>query len=114
MKQSKLLDRLTGAEEMKIEDWRREIDEIDNELLRLLNRRAQAAIQVGALKRKANLPVYDQDREHEVLSRLCTSNAGPLDGQAVAKLFRRIICESRRIETQTIEDLAALESAGGV
>jgi chorismate mutase-like protein len=83
---------------MDIEHWRREIDEIDRELLRLLNMRARLAIKVGALKKAADLPFCDPDRERSVLDRLQELNDGPLDKHAVGKLFRRIIRESRRIE----------------
>ena len=83
---------------MDIEHWRREIDEIDMELLRLLNMRARLAIKVGALKKAADLPFCDPDRERSVLDRLQALNDGPLDRDAVGKLFRRIIRESRRIE----------------
>jgi chorismate mutase len=85
---------------MTIEYWRTEIDEIDRELLRLLNRRARLALKVGDLKRGAGLPCSDPDREHIVLSTLRQANTGPLDSRAVTKLFRRIIGESRRVETR--------------
>lgn len=87
---------------MNIEYWRTEIDETDRELLRLLNRRARLAIKVGALKRAAGLPCSDPEREHAVLRELQKANAGPLDGRAVAKLFRRIIRESRDMETKML------------
>ena len=83
---------------MNIEYWRAEIDEVDRELLRLLNRRARLAIKVGALKRAAGRPCSDPDREQLVLDTLRQANTGPLDSRAVTKLFRRIIGESRRIE----------------
>jgi chorismate mutase len=83
---------------MDIEHWRKEIDEVDAELLRLLNVRARLALKVGALKKAAHLPFCDPDREHYVLSRLQHLNSGPLDDRAVYKLFRRIIRESRRIQ----------------
>ena len=73
---------------MTIEHWRTEIDEIDRELLRLLNRRARLAMKVGALKKNAGLPCCDEEREHEVLTRLQQANGGPLDSRAIAKLFR--------------------------
>jgi chorismate mutase-like protein len=88
---------------MDIEYWRTEIDEIDRELLRLLNRRARLAMKVGALKKAAQLPCCDPDREHVVLSSLRQANTGPLDSRAVTKLFRRIIGESRRVETRVLE-----------
>lgn len=84
---------------MDIEHWRKEIDEIDEELLRLLNVRARLALKVGALKRAAALPIVDPDRERLVLERLKEINSGPLDQRAVDRLFRRIIRESKRIES---------------
>jgi len=82
---------------MTIEDWRAEIDAIDNEVLRLLNRRVQMAVEVAKLKQAAELPMGDPNRERDVLSRACRANRGPLEDQAVVKLFRAIIRESRRI-----------------
>lgn len=89
---------------MDIEHWRKQIDEIDRELLRLLNMRARLAIQVGLLKKGANLPFCDPERERYVLGRLRELNDGPLDNEAVGRLFRRIIRESRRVESTTVEN----------
>jgi len=83
---------------MDIEHWRREIDDIDAELLRLLNMRARLALKVGALKQAADLPCRDPERERSVLRRLQDLNDGPLDERAVGKVFRRIIRESRRVQ----------------
>ncbi len=83
---------------MDIEHWRREIDDIDAELLRLLNMRARLALKVGAIKQAADIPFLDADRERSVLQRLQEINDGPLDERAVGKVFRRIIRESRRLE----------------
>jgi chorismate mutase len=89
---------------MDIEHWRSEIDEIDKELLRLLNMRARLAVKVGTLKKAADLPYCDPERERYVLGRLQDLNDGPLDERAVVKLFRRIIRESRRVEIKTVEN----------
>jgi chorismate mutase len=88
---------------MDIEYWRSEIDQIDMEILRLLNMRARLAIKVGALKKAADLPFCDPERERNVLDRMQGLNDGPLDTQAVGKLFRRIIRESRRVESRSVE-----------
>ena len=85
---------------MDIDHWRKEIDEVDAELLRLLNIRARLALKVGALKKARSLPFCDPDRERYVLSRLQHLNSGPLDDRAIYKLFRRIIRESRRIQIE--------------
>jgi len=89
---------------MTIEHWRTEIDEIDRELLRLLNRRARLAMKVGALKQNAGLPCCDTERERDVLTRLQQANGGPLDSRAIGKLFRRVIRESRNLEARMITD----------
>jgi chorismate mutase len=88
---------------MRIKDCREEIDRIDGELLRLLNRRALLALEVGELKARAGLPLKDEGREREVLSRSSVANAGPLGDGSVARIFRRIIRESRRVEEHARE-----------
>lgn len=84
---------------MGIRELREEIDRVDEELLRLLNRRARIAVEIGELKRRAGLPVFDASREREVLSRPRAAE-GPLGRGAVARIFRRIVRESRRAEEQ--------------
>ena len=83
---------------MRIEDCREEIDRIDGELLRLLNRRALLALEIGELTPRAGLPLKDEGREREVLLKSSVANAGPLGQTSVARIFRRIIRESRRVE----------------
>ena len=53
-----------------IEDWRRRIDEIDRQLVELLNERSQCAAEIGHIKQQANLPLYQPEREKEVLARM--------------------------------------------
>jgi chorismate mutase len=88
---------------MTIEDWRVEIDKIDGELLRLLNARAELAVRVGESKRVAGLSVCDRGREREVVARARRDNRGPLDDEAVARLFRAVIRESRLLQTRAAE-----------
>jgi chorismate mutase len=99
---------------MNIQYWRSEIDEIDRNLLQLLNRRARLAMKVGALKKVAGLPCCDPQREEEVLVTLQRVNTGPLDQKAINKLFRRIILESRRLETVEIEKTATAGARKGI
>ncbi len=83
---------------MGIDDWRERIDAIDAEILQLLNRRARLAMKVGDLKWREGLPLHVPGREREVLSRMWKLNDGPLNGRAVARLFRLIIRETRRVQ----------------
>jgi chorismate mutase-like protein len=89
------------AEVLTIEELRSRIDVIDEQLLRLLNVRVQCAVEVGRLKHEAGLPIYQPDREAQVLSRVreaATALSGPLTADAVARIFERIIDEARRAE----------------
>ena len=84
-----------------IEGWRRKIDEVDAKLLELINRRVEFALQIGGLKREANIPVYNAEREAQIHRNLSRNNRGPLDDEAVKRLFDKIIEETRRLE-QTV------------
>ena len=77
---------------------RREIDDIDEQLVRLLNERAKCALAVGRDKKVSGLEVYQPVREAEVLSHVQRITRGPLDDAAVKRLFERIIDEARRLE----------------
>ncbi len=77
---------------------RENIDQVDSVLVKLLNQRAQWALEIGEVKKGADLPIYQPDREKAVLARVQELNRGPLGQAAVQRLFERIIDESRRLE----------------
>jgi chorismate mutase len=80
---------------------RDEIDRIDAELVVLLNRRAAQALEIGRIKRTLQMEIYQPSREEAVLRHVRGLNPGPLDSDAVARLFERIIDEARRLERTT-------------
>jgi chorismate mutase len=86
-----------------IAGWRRRIDLIDEQLMRLLNSRSACAVEVGRIKRALGLPVYNPEREAAILDRVMRENPGPLDPTAVKRVFERIIDESRRLERLAAE-----------
>ncbi len=83
---------------MTIDEIRTEIDHLDDLLLNLFNQRASLALKIGELKKEASLPVYDPEREKRIFQRMKEENPGPLDNQAIVRLFERVIDESRRLE----------------
>ena len=83
---------------MNLSDWRRRIDEIDKKLVELLNARSQCALEIGKLKQAAKIPLYQPDRETEVLANAEHNNSGPLTDAAIRRLFERIIDEARAAE----------------
>src|SRR5712691_11516168 len=70
----------------EIEKLRREIDALDDQLAALLNRRADLAQRIGAVKSGA--PAYRPERETEILRRVTQANAGPLSAERLAEAFR--------------------------
>ena len=92
---------------MNLNDWRRRIDEIDKKLVELLNARSQCALEIGKLKQVAKIPLYQPDRENEVLANAESNNSGPLTDAAIRRLFEHIIDEARAAERD------AMHSSGG-
>jgi chorismate mutase len=88
----------------EIERWRKRIDEIDEQLLKLLNERSQCAVEIGHLKKKMNQPAWQPDRELQILRHVAQSNRGPLDDAAIRRLFERIIDEARSLERHVMEN----------
>ena len=76
---------------MSLDELRREIDRIDSQILRLLNKRAAAAVKIGRAKRKNRSPVRDPQREDMVLKRVKKLNNGPLSRKEIETIYRRII-----------------------
>jgi len=87
---------------MDIADWRKKIDEIDQKLVDILNQRAQAAQEIGRLKRDAQLPIYEPDRERIVLSQVQEMNHGPLQHRHLMQIYERIMDVMRNIQKEEI------------
>src|ERR1051326_1711897 len=86
-----------------LEDLRRDIDRVDEVLVRLLNERARCACEIGRLKKQQNVEVYKPDREKQVLEHgRSVAGDGPLDPEAIVRLFERIIDEARRLERRVV------------
>jgi chorismate mutase / prephenate dehydratase len=80
---------------------RQSIDAVDRELLALLNRRADLALQVGELKKKEGSVVFRPEREAQVIDGLKAHNPGPLQNASVAPIWREIMSACRALETPT-------------
>ncbi|HMS40782.1 MAG TPA: chorismate mutase [Pyrinomonadaceae bacterium] len=93
---------------MKLENLRIEMDEIDGEIIRLLNDRAKIARKIGVVKAQAGLPIVDLDREAAILRRVCAENNENLTSDALERIYKRIITESRRLQVENVGKLAEI------
>ena len=87
----------------EIATWREEIDRVDEQLLDLFNQRAHCAIEIGMVKRRLRLPIDVPEREAQVIALMIARNEGPLDGEAIERLFDAVIAESRVAEGAMLE-----------
>jgi len=79
-----------------LKQFRDQINQLDDELLKLLNQRARLAQQIGHLKEDG--VVLRPEREAQVLRRLQGANQGPLGDAAIAGLFTEVMSQCRALE----------------
>jgi len=89
--------------EKEINDWRLKIDEIDEKLVELFNLRAEYASEIGNIKKKLRISIYNPERENQIFTHVQARNQGPLSNEAIRRLFERIIDETRRLERESFE-----------
>ena len=94
---------------MDIVDWRKKIDELDRRLVEMLNQRAQAAHEIGKLKRNVGMPIYEPDREQAVFGNVQKLNQGPLPDRDLLRIYERIMDVMRQIQKEEIAPQAAEE-----
>ncbi len=83
-----------------LDEYRQQIDSLDIRILDILNDRTRIVEKIGAVKREAELPVYEPKREDAVYRNVLDHNQGPLSESAVRRLFERIIDEMRTLQRE--------------
>lgn len=91
---------------MTLEEIRREIDEIDSQLLPLFLRRMKCAEQVAAVKKEKGLPVRSEERERQILDKIA-AKAGEYGGEARI-LYSNMIAMSCAVQHRLLGDGSAL------
>lgn len=97
----------------ELDVWRKNIDEIDLKLVKLLNNRAACATEMGKIKLKLGMDAYSPEREEEVMKNVTSNNPGPLSAEAIRRLFERIIDESRSVERLFMEERKKAKKGSG-
>lgn len=88
------------ANRQDIQQFRKEIDRIDDEILRLLNERSKSVIEIGKLKKESdsNANLHTPGREAEIVNRLMAQNQGPFPNEAIRPVYREIMSASLSLE----------------
>src|SRR5258708_27939567 len=87
---------------MGVSGWGKKMEELGRKLAALLNERAAAGVEIGRLKRNTSLPIYEPDREREVIANVQQSNTGPLAERDLVQIYERIMDVMRSIQRHEI------------
>ncbi len=79
---------------------RTQVDQIDHQILKLLQKRTTLSKKIGQAKQKHNAPVYVPERERELLARVTKRSNGKLPACAVTAIYREILSSSRAAQAQ--------------
>ena len=82
----------------ELDNLRKKIDKLDDEMVELLNRRSRIVLDVGNIKRSQKVKFYKPDRERQILERLASHNKGPFPNDALKAIYREILSASVSLE----------------
>lgn len=94
---------------MTLDELRKQIDELDRQLVVLLSQRAEAALNAGRLKVATSLPIYEPAREKRIYENVRAANPGPLPDIELTHIFERIIDVMRTLQRN---ELASQRQSG--
>ena len=88
----------------ELEQYRREIDAIDGELVQLFLRRMEVTGNVGRYKQERGIPVLDAGRERQVIAAKTALTDDPARKADVAALYESIMAISRRQQRTLVQE----------
>ncbi len=107
---------------MGLDDLRKKIDKLDDDVIKLLNERTKIVLEIGKLKKSEGGQVYSPSRESEVYTKIDKENRGPLPSDALKSVYREIMSAALSLEKQvkiaymgpeaSFSNLAALSKFG--
>ena len=87
----------------QLRELRDQIDAVDRNILELLAQRLRLVVRVGDFKRANGLPIYDAERERDLLARVANAAPSPLEPAMAQRIFQCVIQESRDLEKRHVE-----------
>ena len=80
-----------------IPGYRKQIDDIDEQIINLLEKRNKLSNKIGECKKSLNEEVTDNNREYEILIRLSDKKKNIYNSELI-KIYREIFVMSKRIQ----------------
>ena len=89
---------------MNLEEVRTEINEIDKELVRLIEKRMTQVVLVGEYKMKKNIPVLDSKREEIVLKKVSSLVKNKSFDNSIVEIFQAMMTTAKKYQEQMIKE----------
>jgi chorismate mutase/prephenate dehydratase len=83
---------------MSLQEHRQAIDQLDEQIVRLLNERTRHVLEIGQIKIKAGEEIYAPHRERAVLQRVVRKNKGPITNDGLRAIYREIMSSALSLE----------------
>lgn len=83
---------------MPLDNLRRQVDQLDEQILSLINQRYDLIKEAFQVKKKNQAPFYSPEREREVINRLLELNNGPLKENSLRAIYREILSGAMDLE----------------
>lgn len=84
----------------KLAELRKQIDEIDSSILKLLEKRMKVTDDVGRFKIKQGISTVDLNRENELFSRLMNACQHPILKQQIKDIYSQIVSASKKSQEE--------------
>lgn len=102
----KLVHRTSKECGNEISRYRTLLDDIDDELMRLIIKRMQISREIGAVKKEKGLTVFQPFRYNETMQRFAEKGVtDTMDIEAMKNLFEAIHAESIRLQLKIVNDI---------
>ena len=76
---------------------------MDRRILDLLNERVSYVLNLAPLKRQEGIPIHEPKREAQVLDNIKAQNRGPLNNEAVCRIFKAVMAEMKVVQAEQNE-----------
>ena len=97
----------------KLENLRDQVNDLDNQILDILDRRSYVVKKIGKLK-DISKGVVDENRENQVLKRLTESSKGEYSKDSIIRIWRELFDASSRIQLNSKSNLKTKRSIDGI
>jgi len=89
---------MTKEHDQRILNLRNAIDTVDSRIIELLQERSSLASEIGKVKREIGMAILDPAREGKIRKKLAAGAKGPMDTDALIRIYEVIMEESRRLQ----------------